>query len=82
MSSQSFQFVPFYLNFEPESPVSESPDKHVSSLLEAYTQSNPTDNAMSSAGGEGYEKSAPEHGDKCFHRFISRIRQNPGHVIR
>ncbi|KAI5712151.1 hypothetical protein M8J75_006242 [Diaphorina citri] len=87
VSSQCFQFVPHYLNFEPETLDCESsPDSHVASLLHAYAKSNPVDNALSSAGagggGEGYEKSAPGHGDKMFHRFVSRIRHNPGHVVR
>uniref|UniRef100_A0A8D8YRH9 Programmed cell death protein 2-like n=2 Tax=Cacopsylla melanoneura TaxID=428564 RepID=A0A8D8YRH9_9HEMI len=85
-SQQAFQFVPYYLNFDPEVlDTSSSPDSHVASLLHAYSKCHPVDNAISSGGcdgGEGYEKSVPGHGDKMFHRFVSRVRQNPGHVIR
>ena len=35
-------------------------------------------------GGEhdGYEKSAPLHGDVWFHKFASVVRENPGQVLR
>lgn len=86
VSSQTFQFVPYYLNFESEvmDPVSPAQDPHVASLLHVYTRNKPVDNAISgvASGGEGYEKSAPGHGDKMFYRFLSRVRHNPGHVVR
>lgn len=31
---------------------------------------------------EGYEKSLPAHGDKCFETFASTIRKNPGQILR
>lgn len=31
---------------------------------------------------EKYEKSAPKHGDEMFHNFISRVKRNPGQLLR
>ena len=31
---------------------------------------------------DGYEKSAPRHGDIGFHKFVSMIKKNPGQVLR
>ena len=32
--------------------------------------------------GDGYEKSAPRHGDIGFHKFVSMIKKHPGQVLR
>lgn len=31
---------------------------------------------------EGYEKSAPAHGDLLFHSFLMKIQENPGQILR
>ena len=31
---------------------------------------------------DSYEKVAPRHGDMGFHKFLSVIQKNPGHVLR
>ena len=31
---------------------------------------------------DSYEKVAPRHGDIGFHKFLSVIQKNPGHVLR
>ena len=31
---------------------------------------------------DGYEKSAPRHGDILLHKMISTIKRNPGQVLR
>ena len=36
----------------------------------------------SSSQADGYEKSAPRHGDIGFHKFVSMIKKHPGQVLR
>lgn len=31
---------------------------------------------------EVYEEAAPLHGDKLFHAFLTRLRDNPGQILR
>lgn len=33
-------------------------------------------------GSEEYEKSRPLHGDKTFHHFVSKIKNNPEQILR
>jgi len=32
--------------------------------------------------GEQYEKDLPSHGDTLAHRFITRLQQTPGQILR
>lgn len=38
------------------------------------------------AGGgsdeEPYEEATPLHGDKLFHAFLTRLKENPGQILR
>lgn len=73
-------------------PISE----HVRELLQEYQQNN--DDGMNMLRPEQekslvqdqgehlthekYEKSIPTHGDRMFHRFVSRIQNHPGQILR
>lgn len=69
-----------------------SVDNRVRELMEKYQrengkitttctiQANPVNSENTTT--EMYEKSEPAHGDKMFHTFLARIKQNPGHMLR
>ena len=38
--------------------------------------------ASTQSQSDSYEKVAPRHGDMGFHKFLSTIQKNPGHVLR
>lgn len=67
-------------------------DVHVKELLQDYQQKNNISTELETADNEfgaenrenleKYEKANPAHGDKMFHRFLSKIQINPGQVLR
>lgn len=88
------QFTPYFMAVWEETnekyPTNIS-DSHVKELLQDYQQKNietselSTDNdeeAQNMKMFEKYEKSTPAHGDKMFHRFLSKIQMNPGQILR
>lgn len=86
----AFQFVPFFISvFEETTNSGNLMDRHVKELLLEYQQKNDDlCNAVEESGGcseeseENYEKSTPAHGDKMFHYFLTKIRSNPGQILR
>lgn len=91
----SVQFTPYFMSVWEETcekyPTNIT-DSHVKELLQDYQQKNIetsefaiTDNDEESkhmTNFEKYEKSNPAHGDKMFHRFLSKIQMNPGQILR
>ncbi|XP_017786647.1 PREDICTED: programmed cell death protein 2-like [Nicrophorus vespilloides] len=91
----NIEFVPYFIRFSDKVGPGSSGyiDRHVKELLQEY-QKNNEDFSMKKGGGcadgggggeatlEKYEKSAPAHGDKMFYYFLSKIRQNPGQILR
>lgn len=61
---------------------------HVLNLLTEYSCSDKNGSKImnnvniSERSDEKYEKSYPAHGDKLFHIFLSRIKNNPNQVLR
>lgn len=81
------QFTPKYIYVEEEWNISGNQDDKVNELLNKYSKENEIEHAIDKAGGGGgdeetYEEAAPLHGDRLFHAFISRLRQNPGQILR
>jgi len=69
--------------------------EHVRQLLQEYQRkeehADPSEAAGGGDGGGGacggddvekYERCIPAHGDSLFHRFVQRIQQNPGQILR
>lgn len=56
--------------------------------LDIMTSQQHADSGGGSHHGDGdlnvekYEQSAPIHGDRMFHHFITKIQQNPGQILR
>lgn len=86
----NLQFVPCFMSvWEESESVANTVDRHVKELLLDYQQKH---NAISSEDvapidcgtgvDETYEKSAPAHGDKMFHYFLTKIQKNPGQILR
>lgn len=89
------QFTPYFMSVWEETSEkypTNITDSHVKELLQDYQQKNIetsdfviTDNDKESQqmkNFEKYEKSTPAHGDKMFHRFLSKIQMNPGQILR
>ncbi|CAB3235578.1 unnamed protein product [Arctia plantaginis] len=85
------QFVPKYMYVEEEWNKSSSADDKVTELLNKYTRENEIEAcggdrvgvAVGAAGDdEPYEEATPLHGDKLFHAFLTRLRKNPGQILR
>ncbi|CAH2040498.1 unnamed protein product, partial [Iphiclides podalirius] len=81
------QFVPKYIYVEEEYKKHSVNDDRVTELLNKYKNENELDIADKVAGGggideESYEDAAPLHGDRLFHAFITRLRNNPGQILR
>lgn len=38
--------------------------------------------SMKSDSDEKYEKAMPVHGDLMFHKYLERIQENPGQILR
>ncbi|XP_014367825.2 programmed cell death protein 2-like [Papilio machaon] len=86
------QFIPKYIYVEEEYKNSCLNDDRVTELLNKYKNENELDlggfaerGAGAGAGGgdeEAYEEAAPLHGDKLFHAFITRLKNNPGQILR
>ncbi|XP_046674340.1 programmed cell death protein 2-like [Homalodisca vitripennis] len=83
----TLEFASFFLSVceedegKPSIPVNAefNPQLYDEECNSAVEQSSVGDNAEVS---EKYEKSLPAHGDKLFHTFISRIKRNPGQILR
>lgn len=89
------QFTPHFMSVWEEAsekyPTKIS-DSHVKELLQDYQQKNIESSELTSVDNdeeslsmknfEKYEKSHPAHGDKMFHRFLSKIQMNPGQILR
>lgn len=84
------QFVPKFIYVEEEWKKSPVSDDRVTELLNKYNRDNEIEmsggeRAGGGAGGaddEPYEEAAPLHGDSLFHAFITRLRKNPGQILR
>ncbi|XP_063389364.1 programmed cell death protein 2-like [Cydia fagiglandana] len=82
------QFVPKYIYVEEEWHKVSSPDDRVTELLNKYKKENELEVCAGGGGGGGgpdeeqYEETAPLHGDRLFHAFLSRLRKNPGQILR
>lgn len=84
---QILQFIPHFISvYEENINNSNSIDSRVKELLHEYQHENeietPETGDSSSDVPEKYEKSNPAHGDKIFHSFLMRIKQNPGQILR
>ncbi|XP_026330309.1 programmed cell death protein 2-like [Hyposmocoma kahamanoa] len=82
------QFVSKFIYVEEEWKKSSNNDDRISELLNKYKREN-AEIEMSSGerGGGGsedepYEDATPLHGDKLFHAFLTRLRKNPGQILR
>ncbi|XP_068624443.1 programmed cell death protein 2-like [Battus philenor] len=82
------QFVPKYIYVEEEYKKT-CVDDRVTELLNKYKNENDIEigGAADKAGGGGldeeiYEEATPLHGDRLFHAFITRLRNNPGQILR
>ncbi|CAH2981775.1 unnamed protein product [Chilo suppressalis] len=83
------QFLPKYVYVEEEWDKSHNNESKITELLNKYNEQNEMDmvvGAERAAGGGGddeqYEESAPLHGDRLFHAFLTRLRNNPGQILR
>ncbi|KAL0832066.1 hypothetical protein ABMA28_001556 [Loxostege sticticalis] len=85
------QFVPKYIYVEEEWTKPPSNEDKVTELLNRYNRENEMeacaggDRVGGAAGGaddEQYEEAAPLHGDRLFHAFVTRLRDNPGQILR
>lgn len=86
------QFVPKFIYVEEEWQSSSVNDDKVNELLNKYRRENELEpcGVDRAAAGDGnglsedevYEEAAPLHGDKLFHSFLVRLRQNPGQILR
>lgn len=84
-------FVEMFIAVE-EEDLSPEINQHVRDLVLQYQSRNPTDlfndtesnpQANDNRGmEEKYEKSIPKHGDDMFYNFDSRIKRNPGQILR
>lgn len=91
---KKIEFCPIFISIDEEEPCnSNSMNEHIRDLLNEYQQehgdlkSPGTLNELNDEGNSGvalekYEQSAPIHGDRMFHYFISKIQMNPGQVLR
>lgn len=86
----ALEFVSYFVSvWEETDSSSNGIDRHVKELLLEYQQKNEEITnedidlgACSGPGEENYEKSAPAHGDKMFHYFLTKIQKNPGQILR
>ncbi|XP_049870752.1 programmed cell death protein 2-like [Pectinophora gossypiella] len=84
------QFLPKFIYVEEEWRKHSNNDDRVTELLNKYKRENAEIEACGGgdrAGGGGsedepYEDAAPLHGDKLFHAFLTRLRNNPGQILR
>lgn len=89
------QFSPYFISVWEESAEKHSTyisDGHVKELLQKYQQKNDEHFNLNSPDNESgaenmenlekYEISNPAHGDKMFHRFLSKIQINPEQILR
>lgn len=89
------QFEPYFISVWEETVgdySTSTSDSHVKELLQDYQQKNTTvctnlssengSETQESSNFEKYEKSLPAHGDKMFHRFLSRLQSSPGQILR
>lgn len=92
------QFDAFFMSVYEEQEPQHFVDRHVRELLQEYQANNDDINFASEGGGgvklpadsggageltlEKYEKTHPAHGDKMFHYYLTKIRENPGHFLR
>ncbi|XP_046578632.1 LOW QUALITY PROTEIN: programmed cell death protein 2-like [Haliotis rubra] len=93
-ASQSTPLLSYHLNVfdEPSSDVTD--EIHVAKMLKDYERAERVDvrsladddrepkGGKKSASVEKYEKTELKHGDKCFHKFMKRIKRCPEQVIR
>ncbi|KAK0163701.1 hypothetical protein PV328_002406 [Microctonus aethiopoides] len=90
-SNVNITFTEIFINVD-EEDLTNDITHHVRELSAEYQRSNPdiqidsssisTDEKNNEATIEKYEKSLPKHGDKIFHNFLSRIKKNPGQLLR
>lgn len=88
------QFTPYFMSVWEETSEkypTNITDSHVKELLQDYQQKNIETSGIVNDNDEEpqqmknfekYEKSSPAHGDKMFHRFLSKIQMNPGQILR
>ncbi|KAI8420923.1 hypothetical protein MSG28_008086 [Choristoneura fumiferana] len=78
------QFVPKYICVEEEWHKTPNNDDRVTELLNKYKKENELDACAGGGAGddEPYEEPTPLHGDRLFHAFVSRLRKNPGQILR
>lgn len=50
--------------------------------MEACAGGDRVGGAAGGADDEQYEEAAPLHGDRLFHAFVTRLRDNPGQILR
>ena len=56
---------------------------HERRLIQEYSlKEGLPEGASGSLTKDVYEKAVPKHGDLWFHKFVSVMQHNPGHVIR
>ncbi|XP_037975709.2 programmed cell death protein 2-like [Plutella xylostella] len=88
--SGSLQFAPKFIYVEEEVKRASAHDDKVTELLNKYRRENEMEvvaagDAAGGGGGGGeevYEEAAPLHGDAMFHAFVTRLRENPGQILR
>ncbi|CAH0583037.1 unnamed protein product [Chrysodeixis includens] len=86
------QFVPKFIYVEEEWISPTANDDRANSLLSRYIKEDELEvggGDRAGAGGAGggsdeepYEEATPLHGDKLFHAFLTRLRENPGQILR
>lgn len=81
-------FREMFISVEPES-LHDDVSQHVHDLLLKYQKedkdwraSTKSTEAKAELSCEKYEKSTPIHGDTTFYQFVSRIKKNPGQILR
>ncbi|XP_014232777.1 programmed cell death protein 2-like [Trichogramma pretiosum] len=83
--SHNAQFVEMFIVVveEYDSSTSES-SQHVRDLQVEYQRDDTKDEACKGydTAAEKYEKDSPRHGDKMFHKFYTKMQENPGHILR
>ncbi|XP_071100205.1 programmed cell death protein 2-like [Haliotis cracherodii] len=93
-ASQSTPLLSYHLNVFDEPSADVTDEAHVAKLLKAYERAERVDvrsladedrepkGGKKSTSAEKYEKTELKHGDKCFHKFMKRIKRCPEQVIR
>ncbi|CAG9579803.1 unnamed protein product [Danaus chrysippus] len=80
------QFVPKYIYVEEEWNQTAHDDDQVTDLLNKYKMDNELDAGIgdvpAGCDDETYEEATPLHGDRLFHAFVTRLKANPGQILR